>query len=421
MSRPGAGVASARWLAITTIAASEVETTQVVKAADTSWVFFPEGTNGGQTGSYVVGPPAPPLGTGSAQLAVTATDQGMALGKAFLAGTRLDRLTQLAYSSHQPSGSLAVSLQFNVSYDGNPTFQGRLVYEPTYSVGTVPAGWQRWNTLTGKWWATGGVGDDPGNCPQATPCTWSQVLAKFPTAQVNPNPSLGAVLFKVGSGPASFTGNVDALTIGIDDGAGAITTTNYDFEPTTIPPPGIPDFNPVTPARVFDTRAGTPPALREVAKGRVGPTDPLVVQLTDLPGGLVPATGVGAVSINVTATVRSAPVSSPSPRAGRMPMSPASTSRRRPIVPTQSSPRCRRRARSVSGRAVRPIWSSTSTAGSRHRPATTPSRRPDSSTREPGRHRHCSTCPGPDWSRAPCSRCRSRIFPAWYRPRESGP
>ena len=89
--------------------------------------------------------------------------------------------------------------------------------------------------------------------------------------------------------PASFTGNVDALTIGTDDGAGAITTTNYDFEPTTIPPPGMPDFNPVTPARVFDTRAGTPAGAPRRGQGPCGPTDPLVVQLTDLPGGLVPA------------------------------------------------------------------------------------------------------------------------------------
>ncbi len=166
---------------ISTLAASEAETTQVVKAADTSWVFFPEGTTGGQTGSYVTGPATPPSGTGSAQLAVTASNQGMALGKVFLAGTHLDRLTQFAYSSDQPSGSVAASLQMTVSYDGNPTFQGRLVYEPTYSVGSVPAGWQRWNTLTGKWWATGGAGDDPGNCPQSTPCTGRRSSPSFRT------------------------------------------------------------------------------------------------------------------------------------------------------------------------------------------------------------------------------------------------
>ena len=63
-------------------------------------------------------------------------------------------------------------------------------------------------------------------------------------------------------------------------------------------PPG---FTPVTPARVFDTRVGNPPYLRNVAKVKVGPGSPLEVKLTDLPG-LVPASGVGVVSIDVTST-----------------------------------------------------------------------------------------------------------------------
>ena len=51
-------------------------------------------------------------------------------------------------------------------------------------------------------------------------------------------------------------------------------------------------FTPVTPTRVFDTRSGTPTALRAVTKQQVGPTSPLKVKLADLPGGLVPASGV---------------------------------------------------------------------------------------------------------------------------------
>ncbi len=60
-------------------------------------------------------------------------------------------------------------------------------------------------------------------------------------------------------------------------------------------------FNPVSPTRVFDTRAGSPPYVRHVAKAKVGPGAPLEVQLTDLPG-LVPGSGVGVVSMNVTST-----------------------------------------------------------------------------------------------------------------------
>ncbi len=66
--------------------------------------------------------------------------------------------------------------------------------------------------------------------------------------------------------------------------------------------PRIPDFNPVGPQRVFDTRAGnSPDALRSVAKVKVGGADVLEVQMTDLPG-YVPALGVGAVSLTVTVT-----------------------------------------------------------------------------------------------------------------------
>ncbi len=57
----------------------------------------------------------------------------------------------------------------------------------------------------------------------------------------------------------------------------------------------------MTPTRVFDTRVGAPQGLRTVAKAKVVPGTPLEVKLTDL-AGLVPASGVGAVSINVTST-----------------------------------------------------------------------------------------------------------------------
>ncbi|HQZ36090.1 MAG TPA: right-handed parallel beta-helix repeat-containing protein, partial [Ilumatobacteraceae bacterium] len=218
---------------INTVATTEAATTQVVKAIDTSWAFLAEGA-AGSTGAYVTGPGAAPLGDGSAQLAVHASDQGHILVKTMLAGTRLDNLTELAYSSEQPAGTTAVALELAISYsDASPSalYQGRLVFEPTYSAGILPGGWQRWDTLTGKWWATPYGGASGGLCPQAAPCTWSQILQTWPDARINPNPTLGGVLFKAGSGLASFTGSVDQLTIGVDT-AGDIAVTTYDFEPT---------------------------------------------------------------------------------------------------------------------------------------------------------------------------------------------
>jgi hypothetical protein len=61
-------------------------------------------------------------------------------------------------------------------------------------------------------------------------------------------------------------------------------------------------FTGVAPARVLDTRAGnSPDALRDVPKTKIGGNNILEVRVTDL-AGLVPASGVVAVSLNVTAT-----------------------------------------------------------------------------------------------------------------------
>jgi hypothetical protein len=94
-------------------------------------------------------------------------------------------------------------------------------------------------------------------------------------------------------------GNVNA--------ADALATADLEgecSEPSPPPPPPptvrLADFIPVSPARVFDTRPDAAPALRMVDKAKVGGERILEVQFTDL-AGLVPATGVGAVSLNVTA------------------------------------------------------------------------------------------------------------------------
>jgi hypothetical protein len=62
-----------------------------------------------------------------------------------------------------------------------------------------------------------------------------------------------------------------------------------------------------TPARVIDTRVGAAQGLRTVSKAKVGNGTELRVQFTNLPGGITPASGVGAVSLNVTVTGSQAP------------------------------------------------------------------------------------------------------------------
>lgn len=188
------------------------------------WGFFDDNGNGG-LGALVTGPGTPPLGAGSAQLAVTSSDQGYALGTGAYDGTRLQDITNLSYWSYQTGPTLAVALQFGIHYTASATgWQGRLVFEP-YQNGqvTVGSGWQQWSPLNGIWWATG----SPGNtlCPISAPCSWANVLTYWPDASIN-----GALLFKAGSGWSSFDGNVDGLTIGVSN-----SDTTYDFEngPTT--------------------------------------------------------------------------------------------------------------------------------------------------------------------------------------------
>ncbi len=204
----------------------------VVSPADMNgWAFFEEVPNA--TGSLVAGPATPPLGEGSARMTLDATGREL-LGTVAYAGTRLDQITNLAYSSYRASGdlgnNLAISLQLDVDYnltDSITGWQGRLVFEPyqTPGVGGTVAEdtWQNWSPLAGRWWASGSPGN--GTCPQASPCTWPAVLGAFPDAGLRVG--VGVLQFKAGGPWPGFDGNVDDFTIGVND-----TSTTYDFEPT---------------------------------------------------------------------------------------------------------------------------------------------------------------------------------------------
>jgi hypothetical protein len=203
----------------------------------------------------VVGPDVPMMGSGSAELATQSNTDGVALLYAGYGGTRFDSITTLKYSTYRqsadPGNDLAIALQMNVDYDlsdNTESYQGRLVFEPYQgSGGGVNQGvWQTWDAKAGKWWGTkssvptnGVLHSNP--CVQATPCTWSQLLAAFPNVGVHR--TYGAVVLKAGSGWSSFRGNVDGLTIAIGN---AVTT--YDFElsapalVTLTPPDSVPGW-----------------------------------------------------------------------------------------------------------------------------------------------------------------------------------
>ncbi len=214
-------------------------------ASSLGFGFQQETPNG--SGSFVNGPNGSD-GSGSAQLSVDSTG-GEALATGVFAGTRLDQLTFLSYKTYQAAaGTNATTLQFDADYDATDTstaFQGRAVFEPSLSGQAVTSEtWQTWNPLTAAsgWWQTGNAivgGSNVGKvCTQASPCSFAQLLQAYPnaairpiTAQNNGQPVGGGVWLKAGSGwTGGFTGNVDSLTIAVNNG-GVNGTVTYDFEP----------------------------------------------------------------------------------------------------------------------------------------------------------------------------------------------
>jgi hypothetical protein len=225
-----AAIAALSLLPATSVAASDIV---VVSPSNMhGWVFFEDNNNGPGSGHMVSGPGHPPLGEGSAELTVAPPTVAVpvdrqALGIQAYQGTMLRDITDLTYWTYQTDPTHAVTLQFDIRFHPADTkYQGRLVFEPgagSGNPGILPATWQPWNALNGKWWASH-PGDAGGMCIQATPCTWAQVKTNWPGASLWP---FGNLLFKVGGPWLPWTGNVDAFTIGIQ----GRETTTYDFEP----------------------------------------------------------------------------------------------------------------------------------------------------------------------------------------------
>lgn len=216
-------------LALLPAATALAATTVVVHPGDMQgWAFYDDLTGAPGTGTLVAGPDTPPLGTGSANLVVDSVGRQI-LATANHAGTRLDSIAALVYSTYRTSGSSALAISLQLDWDPNAadadtSFQGRLVYEPYFTHAVQTGVWQTWNTqdnaAAGNWWFTRAAYQPV--CSQANPCTWAEVLSAFPNAGIRAG--IGGLILKAG-GPwvGGFEGNVDALTIG---------DTTYDFEAT---------------------------------------------------------------------------------------------------------------------------------------------------------------------------------------------
>lgn len=208
-------------------------TVDVNPTSTNGWTFVDDNGHGG-TGSFISGPSTPPLGSGSVQLGVNASNQGYMIYKAVYGGTKLSGINALSYKTYVQQGNnlIAPALQFDIDQDvtdGNTAWQGRLVYEP-YQNGhaTVTDGqWQNQDALNGIWWFSNSTAFG-GHCPISSPCTLSTIESFYPNIGIR-NVGGGGVSFKAGSGwTVPFVGNIDDFTF---------NDTTYNFEPDLTPPP----------------------------------------------------------------------------------------------------------------------------------------------------------------------------------------
>ena len=201
--------------------ATAASATSVVVTSTNSggWTFsnadnFP---NTNASGGFVSGPSAPPLGTGSAQLSVGDASSSEVLYQ-ILQPTPVGQLSTLSYYSYvsnsTPGSGSAPTLQFDL-YQG-ASYEGRLVFDPGLLLSTTQNVWQSWDASTADAWYFTHAG--LGTCSiSGSYCTLSQAQAFLTPLGID----FTDVLFKAGSGQASFLGSVDDFTF---------NDSIYDFE-----------------------------------------------------------------------------------------------------------------------------------------------------------------------------------------------
>ncbi len=227
-----------------------VNTTVVVRHVDlatsnadvtsnpTKWLFYNDETDtvDNTLGSFVVGPDTAPLGSGSAQVSVNGS-QRRNLATYQFAGTHLSEITQLKFSTYNPSfgngGSATRSayLHFNVSFDGVDSWQRRLVYVPSTNGPVVQNSWQVWDAIdngNAKWVYSGA--NWPGDLtPGSNPKTWNEILAQYPNIKIRDTDSFLGL--RVGEPYADgYTENIDKFVFGTN-----AEVKTFDFEPTASP------------------------------------------------------------------------------------------------------------------------------------------------------------------------------------------
>jgi hypothetical protein len=224
---------------------------QVTPSTPNGWASYltdDSGTigTGSGTAGFVTGPSTPPLGVGSFHLMTPAGggDQSVQLRNSSFAGTRVDSLTTLSYSTHATAwnGSQLPYLTLWLDLDGNGSRDDRLWFEPTYSSAGAGNGnpnpqpnvalnqWQTWDALNGMWYSDNVAG------PGANAIT----LAAYLAAPGNGNATIindagqGIGGIRIATGFAGAADNFNAYVDNFSIGTVAGVTT-FDFEPAAVP------------------------------------------------------------------------------------------------------------------------------------------------------------------------------------------
>ena len=211
-------------LALTSLLAWQMATSGALLAADaialnSEWRFVDESKPGapmavGALTSVSADAPAEV----AARFDISSTMQALALqlDKSDLGGLSLAEVEELGYCTRLVDGPrpYAVTLQINLDADvtdNDQSWQGRLVYTPSYNGAVIQGEWQCWNTLVGKWWATGGPVAE--YAPVDNPQPLGTLLAHFPHLGVNATYSV--VALKAGDGWHDFLGEASPVVIGV--------------------------------------------------------------------------------------------------------------------------------------------------------------------------------------------------------------